>query len=77
MQPSNLYACPLASCAAACCLPAAACLPAAGVERNAIIGDDEEARKRDIPIVQVRVCLCVCDWGRGFKEVDLFDSPSR
>lgn len=44
---------------------------AAGVERNAKIGDDEEARKRDIPIVQVRcfrkvkqcmlggvVCLC-------------------
>ena len=25
----------------------------AGVERNALIGDDSEARKRDIPIVQL------------------------
>ena len=39
---------------------------AAGVERNAKIGLDEEARKKDIPIVQVKptcspvpvACLC-------------------
>lgn len=28
-------------------------LPPPGVERNAIIGDDAAARKRDIPIVQL------------------------
>ena len=28
-------------------------LSSAAVERNAIIGDDAEARKRDIPIVQL------------------------
>eukprot|EP00955_Chlamydomonas_euryale_P118473 366546-Chlamydomonas_euryale.AAC.6 len=28
-------------------------ISSAGVERNAIIGDDEEARKADIPIVQL------------------------
>ena len=28
-------------------------LSSAGVERNALIGDDEEARKKDIPIVQL------------------------
>jgi hypothetical protein len=28
-------------------------ISSAGVERNAKVGDDEEARKRDIPIVQL------------------------
>ncbi len=30
-------------------------LSSAGVERNAIIGDDAEKRKKDVPIVQVCV----------------------
>ncbi len=33
--------------------PAVVMLSSAAVERNAIIGDDAEARKRDIPIVQL------------------------
>ncbi len=33
--------------------PAVVMLSSGGVERNALIGDDEEARKRDIPIVQL------------------------
>ena len=33
--------------------PAAVVLSSAGVERNAVIGDDLEARKKDIPIVQL------------------------
>ena len=33
--------------------PAVVMLSSAAVERNAIIGDDVEARKRDIPIVQL------------------------
>ena len=33
--------------------PAAVVLSSAGVERNAVIGHDEEARKKDIPIVQL------------------------
>ena len=33
--------------------PAVVMLSSAAVERNAIIGDDTEARKRDIPIVQL------------------------
>lgn len=28
-------------------------ITSAGVERNALIGDDEEKRKKDIPIVQL------------------------
>lgn len=41
-------------------LPSPPCLPctAAGVERNAKIGDDEEARRKDIPIVQVQRAGC-------------------
>lgn len=46
------------------------CLPpaAAGVERNAKIGLDEEARKKDIPIVQVgcgTAASSVCWVGEG------------
>eukprot|EP00775_Hariotina_reticulata_P006495 gene6495-6723_t len=33
--------------------PAVVAVSSAGVERNAVIGDDAEARKRDIPIVQL------------------------
>ena len=33
--------------------PALVFITSAGVERNAIIGDDEAARKKDIPIVQL------------------------
>ena len=33
--------------------PRVVLLSSAGVERNALIGDDAEARKRDIPIVQL------------------------
>ena len=33
--------------------PALVFITSAGVERNAIIGDDEVARKKDIPIVQL------------------------
>lgn len=33
--------------------PSVVFVTSAGVERNAIIGDDEAARKKDIPIVQL------------------------
>lgn len=33
--------------------PAVIAISSAGVERNAIIGDDAAARKKDIPIVQL------------------------
>jgi uncharacterized protein YbjT (DUF2867 family) len=33
--------------------PAVVFVTSAGVERNAVIGDDEAARKKDIPIVQL------------------------
>lgn len=41
--------------------PAIVFVTSAGVERNAKIGDDESARKKDIPIVQVLSNRCLIE----------------